>query len=497
MKKYLLSVCSLCLCAAASAQGEYDALKYSQTDITGSARYSGMAGAFGSLGGDMSSVGLNPAGIAVYRSSEFAFTPVLSYSTTKADFFGLNRDNSKMNLELNSIGYVGSFRTTSSSVSNFNFGIAYNKIKDFNRDVTITGVNRPTSLMDRVSSDIGKTEPGDLTNLGYLSNSAGLIKRQSDGSYIPLKAGELVRNNFNLQESGSVGEYTFTLGANWAHFLYIGTSLGVQNVNYDMISSYHEYAGTTTNAFDFELRNAVSTTGGGVNVKLGAILRPTASLRFGFALHSPTYYYLTDAFGSSMIPNGVYMNGVAVKGASIGEQSLSYELITPGKLLYSMAYFFGKKGLVSLDCDVIDYREMTLKNEDGIPYDDTNTDISNHMRLTTNIRLGGEYRLTENVSLRAGTAWYQSAYKENSTKNNTTIYTAGTTPYYSFDTGTRYLSAGIGYRTGSFFLDAAVLQQSIGENFFDFLDLSTISSDKYASLTSNRLNAIVSMGFRF
>jgi len=496
MKKYILTVCSLCLCAAASAQGEYDALRYSQTDISGSARYVSMAGAFGSLGGDMSSIGLNPAGIAVYRSSEFSFTPVVSYSKTNADFNGTKRDDSKMNLELNSIGYVGSFKTTSSSISNFNFGITYNKIKDFNRNVSVAGVDRPTSLLDRVCSDIGQAAPDDLLRLGYLSKNAYLINRNTDGSYSSLlNQGEKVNNNFNLQESGSVGEYSFTLGANWAHFLYIGTSLGVQNISYDMISSYHEYAGTS--AFDYELRNALSTTGGGVNLKIGAILRPTASLRFGFALHTPTYYYLTDSYGSSMIPDGVYVDGNAAEGASIPEQSSSYELITPGKLVYSMAYFFGKKGLVSLDCDVVDYREMTLKDEDGIPYDDTNSDIYNHMRLTKNLRLGGEYRLTDNVSLRAGAAWYESAYKKNSTESNPTIYTAGTTPYYSFDTGTRYLSAGIGYRTGSFFLDAALLHQSIGENFFDFLDTSTISSDKYASLTSNRLNAVVSMGFRF
>jgi long-subunit fatty acid transport protein len=269
-------------------------------------------------------------------------------------------------------------------------------------------------------------------------------------------------------------------------------------MDYRMMSSYIENS-TDANPIGFELRNALSTSGAGVNVKIGAILRPFSSLRFGFALHSPTYYYLTDAYGSRMISSGVD-DGYDIR---IDEDNSSYELTTPGKIMYSLAYFFGKKGIISMDWDIIDYRETQLKNESGFPWDDKNDDIYNHMRVAKNVRIGGEYRLTDNVSLRAGTAWYQSAYRKDMTASNPMIWTAGTTPHYSFDTGSRYFSGGIGYRTGSFFLDAALMSQTNSENFFNFFDsVDQIggvdrTDDKYASVNTRKITFLFSTGFRF
>lgn len=61
-----------------SAQGEVDALRFSREDLYGTARSMAMGGAFGALGGDLTGVNINPAGIAVYRSSEVVGTVNLS-----------------------------------------------------------------------------------------------------------------------------------------------------------------------------------------------------------------------------------------------------------------------------------------------------------------------------------------------------------------------------------------------------------------------------------
>jgi hypothetical protein len=44
-----------------------------------------MAGAFGSLGGDFASVSQNPAGLGVYRSSEFTITPEYYYGNISSN----------------------------------------------------------------------------------------------------------------------------------------------------------------------------------------------------------------------------------------------------------------------------------------------------------------------------------------------------------------------------------------------------------------------------
>lgn len=500
MKKYSLLFCSLLLSTFVFGQGEYDAMKYTQIDITGSARYVGMAGAFGALGGDMSAIGLNPAGIGVYRSSELTFTPVFSTTTVNSNFDGSGSEDSKQKFMVNNIGYVGSFRTNNDvNLSNFNFGISYNRVKDFNRNVSISGKSRQTSLLDKVCSDLGNNVSTDnLSGLGWLSYNTFLTNRADNGQYTSVLAeNEMVNNNMDRQESGGVDEWDFTVGANWAHFLYLGASVSFQNINYELLSAYRETS-TSDASFGFQLNNALVTNGGGVNARIGAIIRPIPNLRFGFALHTPTYYYLTDTYSASMSSQGV---GNTTDGyehfAKTDEGNSNYELITPGRLVYSFAYQFGDKALISMDWDIIDYREIKLKNENGVPYDDTNSYIREDMRTTTNFRLGGEYRLNENISLRAGTAWYQSACKDNLTKDNAQIVTAGTTPEYAFDKGVRYTTLGVGYRTGAFFLDVALMNQKSSENFFNFYDSSNNDQDKYASLSTKKTNLLFSVGFRF
>ena len=52
-----------------------DFAELSRTHLFGTARVMGMGGAFTSLGADLSSMALNPAGLGMYRSNEFSFTP--------------------------------------------------------------------------------------------------------------------------------------------------------------------------------------------------------------------------------------------------------------------------------------------------------------------------------------------------------------------------------------------------------------------------------------
>jgi hypothetical protein len=69
----ILTLFSLTYCIG---QTSSDALRYSYLHpVTGTARTIGIGSSIGALGGDFSSVSINPAGIAMYRSSEFTITP--------------------------------------------------------------------------------------------------------------------------------------------------------------------------------------------------------------------------------------------------------------------------------------------------------------------------------------------------------------------------------------------------------------------------------------
>lgn len=501
MKRFFISAVLSGLVLVTFAQGEYDVYRYSQVDLLGTSRYMSMAGAFGALGGDMSAVSQNPGGIGVYRSSEISFTPFMGYSTVSTDFNSTGRKESKLVGGVNSVGCIGSFRPSNSeTINNINIGLSYTRTKDFGKNTHTSGKDRPYSLLDKICTDYSRVLPIKLNDLGLLAYKSNLTYYESGNYESVLNPNELVDNSFYMNESGSAGVVDITLGANWGHFMYMGIGLGVNTIDYRMMSSYKEASqGTTLDpaTFEYELRNALSTTGAGVSLKIGAILRPFPFLRFGFALHSPTYYALNDAFGSS-ITTDLTVDGIFGTSAQIAESNMDYQVQAPGKIMYSAAYLFGQRAMISFDCDVVDYRDMSARSASGMPSETTNDAIDNHFKTAYNIRLGGEYRFGDNVSVRAGFASNDQAYLENMSSDEF-VRTVGTTPHYAIDKPTMYITGGLGYRSGAFTLDAAVTDRLSGESFYPFYDNSpeVAGVNKYADVKLNRLNLAVTAGVRF
>jgi hypothetical protein len=99
-------VIAIAISTTLNAQNEVDALRYSTQDNLGTARYSAMGDAFGSLGGEFSALSLNPAGIGMYQFSEFTFTPTFNLNSTKSYFNGTNTANYNTGLGIANLGLV-------------------------------------------------------------------------------------------------------------------------------------------------------------------------------------------------------------------------------------------------------------------------------------------------------------------------------------------------------------------------------------------------------
>lgn len=126
----LLVSASLLSSGVVFAQGELDAYRYSQTELNGTARYLGMGGAFGALGGDISSMSSNPAGLGIYRSSEIVTTLSLSSIKAKSDWGGSKVDANKTKFNFDNIAYVGYFPTgNDEGLIGWNVGFSYNRVK--------------------------------------------------------------------------------------------------------------------------------------------------------------------------------------------------------------------------------------------------------------------------------------------------------------------------------------------------------------------------------
>lgn len=116
-----------------SAQSAAEAYQMSQPDMKGTARFMGMAGAFGALGGDLSTLNQNPAGIGVYRSSEVGITFDIDMQSTKTSAPGASVSDDQTKVYCNNFGYVGTTMLSSEVMPVFSWGASFSRVQSFDR----------------------------------------------------------------------------------------------------------------------------------------------------------------------------------------------------------------------------------------------------------------------------------------------------------------------------------------------------------------------------
>ena len=95
MNKYFLLTALIGFASATYAQDSYDAQTFANSDLNGTARFVAMGGALGALGGDVGVMSTNPAGTAMYRSSDAA----LSFSGLFSGKAAMGHDASRMSFD--------------------------------------------------------------------------------------------------------------------------------------------------------------------------------------------------------------------------------------------------------------------------------------------------------------------------------------------------------------------------------------------------------------
>src|SRR5690606_6949685 len=101
MKRFIFSSVCILLGLGVTAQNEADVLRYSSQYVLGTARFSGLGGAMGALGGDMSATHINPAGIGLYRFGEISFTPSMEFNMIESETNGLTSSADQNKLAIN------------------------------------------------------------------------------------------------------------------------------------------------------------------------------------------------------------------------------------------------------------------------------------------------------------------------------------------------------------------------------------------------------------
>jgi hypothetical protein len=445
------------------AQNKTDALRWSQYFYDGTARFSAMGGAFGALGGDMASLSVNPAGIGVYRSAEFLFTPSYSITNTKASFANQSLESGKLDRGDFNFGYVQPLMANNSNqgLVSLNFGLAINTVNDFGYNSF--ALNRSKSswldaLVNKMENDREYFDPAYMEgNNRYndfypsewdavLGWNSALINEDTTGFYNVLGVNDVIEQGRLVESRGRNMEYAISFGGNYNNRLFFGLTLGIQDINYKKYITHSEdivetSASNPTDLRWFDYRQYFETQGNGFNLKLGLLYRATDNLRFGLAVHTPTWLNLKDYYQASMESQfeTTYYNPDVTP-----TNEYEYKVSTPARYNLSAAYLFDKYGAISLDYEYVDYSTMTMKDRytqrTGNSFNDDNIEIKKEFAGASNIRLGVEFKPVDNFSLRAGYAFYGSPYKD-SVKGG--------------DPTRQSFSFGLGYRFDGYFIDAA------------------------------------------
>ncbi|WP_297815925.1 hemin receptor [uncultured Polaribacter sp.] len=429
MKRFIITITLFTTTFLSFSQSlEYQdlAILFSQNDNNGSARFTAMSAAFGALGGDISSINVNPAGLSVFKNSTFSGTFNSRNSEITSNYYGNSNTNQDQFINISHAGAVLVFDSAySKDWSKFAIGFSYRIKKDFN---------------DLFLSE-GNSNRATFTEYPLDTNDPTFVYDIAD------------KQRYVNTNSGELSELNVGFSSIHQNKLHVGLSLNFYDLNFTQRSTLTEFnSDANGNQLDANFYQENYTTGAGFSLNAGFIYKAHQNFRFGLAYQTPTWY-TEIAEESNIINNDGFFGDTEIivsndnliydntSGGFFPSQGLIYRLKTPSQLTASAALIFGKNGLLSIDYVSKNYKNIKLSGDD---FSVENQFFQNGIKNTHNVRLGTEWRF-DRLSIRGGLSKKQTP-NVNNILNEDSIVNYSDAEGYSF---------GAGYNFGNFKLDFA------------------------------------------
>lgn len=518
---------------AMSAQSSIDAYSVSRNGLSGTARFQAMGGAFTALGGDLSSLHQNPAGVGIYRSSEVGFTFDIDAQKATTSAMGIAQKQTHTYADFSNIGYIGSFSIDNETMPYFNVGISYNRSANFNRRYKGYVPSMETSLSNYAAYYAYGLPSSQLLETGnynpYMQSSADWLSilaynsylisniPGSDSSYQGLfqstSSGDA---GFEVEEKGYIDEYNIDFGGNILNTVYWGLGVGITDLNYIKNAYYGESIDNAcvpnssatdlaTGYADYSLYNSKQITGTGFNIKLGFIFKPINEFRIGAAIHTPTWYNMTQNYSADtdyrIGVNGQYE--FTPKDHPYNYTDLAqfdWRLRAPWRFSIGAAGVLGGRAIISAEYERVAYDAMSIKTQSALGNYETDqyleTDIKNYFQAGNIFRVGAEFRLAPWISLRAGYSNESSNVKNEAFDGSIDVYSSGTDPSYTFNNKIEHITAGVGFRYQAFYLDLAYIHKKVDSRYYAFSNFDTYVAPQTKLENSNN-RFVMSIGYKF
>lgn len=526
-KNILLPLGLLLLAMPMNAQDIYKMETMSTVDLNGTARYVGMGGAMNALGADLSTMGVNPAGIGMYRRSDIALTGSLTSQPNAQDF----REIGKTRGSFDQMGFVYAAKI-GDEVRFVNFGFNYHKRRNMKNFIGINnfatgGLSQSLQMLDLsyvndgwldLAHDKDREYTTPLTCLGYDTQMIAPIYDE-EGKLEGYAPSEAQSYSYKRAQWGGIQEYDINVSLNWNDQVYGGITFGVHNVDMHTGTFYSEQLidPDGPQLHEYYMSNEEALTGSGYDVKLGLILRPIeeSPFRIGFAVHTPTFYDLKA--DSYLYMNSPYRSENAdFSEADVNVVGNEFKIRTPWKINLSMATTIGNYLALDAEYEYSNQASAKVSYFDDDYYVDgvsgwinsdkdhaLNNEAKRFLNSVSTFKIGAEARLNKNFSARIGYNFVSAPIKEEAFLN---LFTPSSSYYYN--TNTDYVNLGeinrvtlgLGYKSKHIYADIAYLYQAQQGDVYTFhvpADNSERNRLQGAKVDLNRHNVMFTLGYKF
>lgn len=479
------------------AQSDVDALRLSMQYNTGNSRNIAVGNTMGSVGGDMSNMHTNPAGLGRISTTEISITPSVSIFNSSSEYINNRLEDSKLRFGLYNLSIVfGSKYKKNNASSNFGkmrFGISFNNIANFNQNFYMSGYNKHNSLTDKYFEDFldNAETTNDLQNMfpfgASLAYATDLIYFDTGDNkiYSSLNNGN-VQQEIAVQRKGGLNELAFALASTYKSKISFGATLGMPILNFTETTRHIE-TDKFDSSFNFNFFEQIYTyrmKGFGVNLKLGILAQPTKNIRLSLAFHTPSAIVINDNFNNTIFAD--YDDYTSE--ASSPDGTIKYNLRLPWKLITGGSYVH-KYGFVSAEYELSDagnakYNYKNATTDTKQQETATNQTIQAKYKLFHTIKLGIEGKF-DPMRVRVGFQYQTSPFDKqvvaDASSQRSLIY-----------------SAGIGFRKRHFYIDVAYQFVKGRENYTPYiLQYEDASLQNTAKNTFKRSVIALTLGYKF
>lgn len=512
------------------AQTSYEASALLDTDLRGTARYVGMGGAMSALGADMSTMSTNPAGTALYRSWDVAFSYGGNWYTQFAQSASARNRSFGSFGALDNTGFVVANKKSNTDLLRFvNFGFNYRTVTRFDGKMSMSsnlgGLSQTGQMAWQAWQNVGNVDYtyfdptsdhnlygynyfknanyGWMTLMGAYADLMGIYaETDAEGNLLRDEQGNVVENywytasdacNYTERVSGGINACDFNLSFNLSDAVYLGVTFTTYNVDRNVESTYSErfYGG------DYVLKNFYRTVGRGYDFKFGAIVRPfsESSFRVGLSATTRPVYNLRDynsaIISSQFVEGGGWELDTQSDDAFGGDCYTDYTMVAPAKFNVSLGGTIGRSWALGAEYEYTDYGNITLYNEYGSDDIAMNEHTASNFAGLHTLRLGVE-KTFGTFYTRAGYNCQAGGYRRDAWKM-IPINSVQTNTAYSNLKSTANYTCGVGFRGDAVYADFALLYSVRHADFYPFDDTEL----KATALTRNLFKGMATVGIRF